>query len=356
MEVRLNENAKNFFINEYDRIGLLLNDLIKKSFIDYYGKEYEFKINYIFSRMKIIFISENLKKNIIYTQINNIYRENNDSVNLDYFSLLKLGFYNILIQQKKNDENKKIIIAHSENCNGFCEYDKWIEKNLISNGASIQNSVEPIIYIEVGNDGMINLHGLIHEINHLLMKEGLCYDEIGDFYYISGIYENKNEKMFNELINEYISKRIIDNIDSKFVSDYKFIKNDFGSWYIDLDKVNGNLIYQIFIFLEDLIKKSVISGNSILIKRILNDNAIKAFDYINKKYKDLFSELYVPGKRKEIIEEKSKNIDKEKIRNRNEYIIEEIKKSYDNYLIYNNQIDDYVDELAKNGNAVKINN
>ena len=31
----------NFFINEYDRIGLLLNDLIKKSFIDYYGKEYE---------------------------------------------------------------------------------------------------------------------------------------------------------------------------------------------------------------------------------------------------------------------------------------------------------------------------
>lgn len=59
---------------------------------------------------------------------------------------------------------------------------------------------------------------------------------------------------------------------------------------------------------------------------------------------------------KEIIEEKSKNIDKEKIRNRNEYIIEEIKKSYDNYLIYNNQIDDYVDKLAKNGSAVKINN
>jgi len=59
---------------------------------------------------------------------------------------------------------------------------------------------------------------------------------------------------------------------------------------------------------------------------------------------------------KEIIEEKSKDIDKEKIRNRSEYIIEEIKKSYDNYLIYNNQIDDYVDELAKNGSAVKINN
>lgn len=356
MEVRLNENAKNFFINEYDRIGLLLNDLIKKSFINYYGKEYEFKINYIFSRMKIIFISENLKKNIMYTQINNIYRENNDSVNLDYFSLLKLGFFNILIQQKKNDENKKIIIAHSENCNGYCEYDEWIEKNLISNGASIQNSVEPIIYIEVGNDGMINLHGLIHEINHLLMKEGLCYDEIGDFYYISGIYENKNEKMFNEIINEYISKRIIDNIDSKLVSDYKFIKNDFGSWYVDFDKVNGNLIYQIFIFLEDLIKKSVISGNSILIKRILNDNVIKAFDYINKKYKDLFSELYVPGKRKEIMEEKFNNIDKEKIKNKNEYIMEEIRKSYDNYLIYNNQINDYVDKLMENGNAVKINN
>lgn len=93
-----------------------------------------------------------------------------------------------------------------------------------------------------------------------------------------------------------------------------------------------------------------------LIKKILNDNAIKAFDYINKTYKGLFSELYVPGKRKEIIEEKSKDIDKEKIRNRNEYIIEEIKKSYDNYLIYNNQINDYVDELAKNGSAVKINN
>lgn len=105
-----------------------------------------------------------------------------------------------------------------------------------------------------------------------------------------------------------------------------------------------------------MIKKSVISGNSMLIKKILNDNAIKAFDYINKTYKDLFSELCVPGKRKEIIEEKSKNIDKEKIRNRNEYIIEEIKKSYDNYLIYNNQINDYVDELAKNGSAVKINN
>lgn len=356
MEVRLNENAKNFFINEYDQISLLLNDLIKKSFIDYYGKEYEFKINYIFSRMKIIFISENFKKNIIYTQVNNIYRENNDSVNLDYFSLLKLGFYNILIQQKKNDENKKIVIAHSDNCNGYCEYDEWIEKNLISNGASIQKSVEPIIYIEVGNDGMINLHGLIHEINHLLMKEGLCYDEIGDFYYISGIYENKNEKMFNEIINEYISKRVIDNIDSKLVPEYKFIKNDFGSWYIDLDKLNGNLIYQIFIFLEDLIKKSVISGDSILIKRILNDNAIKAFDYISKTYKDLFSELYVPGKRREIIEEKSKNIDKEKIRNRNEYIIQEIKKSYDNYLIYNNQINDYVDKITENGNAVKINN
>lgn len=356
MEVRLNENAKNFFINEYDRIGLLLNDLIKESFIDYYGKEYEFKINYIFSRMKIIFISENLKKNIIYTQINNIYRENNDSVNLDYFSLLKLGFYNILIQQKKNDENKKIIIAHSENCNGFCEYDEWIEKNLISNGASIQNSVEPIIYIEVRNDGMINLHGLIHEINHLLMKEGLCYDENGDFYNISGIYENKNEKMFNELINEYISKRVIDNIDSKLVSDYKLIENDFGSWYIELDKLNGNLIYQIFIFLEDLIKKSVISGDSILIKRILNDNAIKAFDYISKTYKDLFSELYVPGKRREIMEEKFNNIDKEKIKNRNEYMMEEIRKSYDNYLIYNNQINDYVDKLMENGNAVKINN
>lgn len=355
MLVRLNENAKNFFINEYDRIGLLLNDLIKKSFIDYYGKEYEFKINNIFSKIKIIFISENFEKNTIYTRMNNIYIENNDTDNLDYFSLLKLGFYNILIQRKKNDENKKIIIAHSDNCNGYCEYDEWIEKNLTSNGASIQNSVEPVIYIEVGNDGKINLHGLIHEINHLLMKEGLCYDENGNFYNISGIYENKNEKMFNEIINEYISKRIIDNIGSKLVSEYKFIKNDFGSWYVDLDKLNGNLIYQIFIFLEDLIKKSVISGDSILIKRILNDNAIKAFDYINKTYKDLFSELYIPGKRKEIIEEKSKDIDKEKIRNRNEYIIEEIKKSYDNYLIYNNQIDDYVDELAKNGNAVKIN-
>lgn len=356
MLVRLNENAKNFFINEYNRIDLFLNDLIKKSFIDYYGKEYEFKINNIFSKIKIIFISENFEKNTIYTRMNNIYIENNDTDNLNYFSLLKLGFYNILSQKKKNDENKKIVIAHSINCNGYCEYDEWIEKNLTSNGASVQNSVEPVIYIEVENDGMIHLHGLIHEINHLIMKEDLCYDEIGDFYKISGIYENKNEKMFNELINEYITKRIIDNIDSKLVSDYKFIKNDFGSWYIDLDKLNGNLIYQIFIFLEDLIKKSVISGDSILIKRILNDNAIKAFDYINKTYKDLFSELYVPGKRKEIIEEKSKNIDKEKIRNRNEYIIEEIKKSYDNYLIYNNQINDYVDNLVTNGNAVKINN
>ena len=356
MLVRLNGNAKNFFINEYDRIGLLLNDLIKKSFIDYYGKEYEFKINNIFSKIRIIFISENFEKNTIYTRMNNIYIENNDTDNLDYFSLLKLGFYNILSQKKKNDENKKIIIAHSDNCNGYCEYDEWIEKNLTSNGASIQNSVEPVIYIEVENDGMIRLHGLIHEINHLIMKEGLCYDENGDFYNISRIYENKNEKMFNEIINEYISKRIIDNMGSKLVSDYKFIKNDFGSWYVDLDKLNGNLIYQIFIFLEDLIKKSVISGDSILIKRILNDNAIKAFDYINKTYKYLFSELYVPGKRKEVIEEKSKNIDEEKIRNRNEYIIEEIKKSYDNYLIYNNQINDYVDKLAKNGSAVKINN
>ena len=59
---------------------------------------------------------------------------------------------------------------------------------------------------------------------------------------------------------------------------------------------------------------------------------------------------------KEIIEEKSKNIDKEKIKNRNEYIMEEIRKSYDNYFIYNNQINDYVDKLTKNGNAVKINN
>ena len=36
---------------------------------------------------------------------------------------------------------------------------------------------------------------------------------------------------------------------------------------------------------------------------------------------------------KEIIEEKSKNIDKEKIKNRNEYIMEEIRKSFDNSLI-----------------------
>ena len=115
-------------------------------------------------------------------------------------------------------------------------------------------------------------------------------------------------------------------------------------------------LYQIFIFLEDLIKKSVISGNSILIKRILNDNVIKAFDYINKKYKDLFNELYVPGKRREIMEEKFNNIDKEKIKNRDEYIMEEIRKSYDNYLVYNNQINDYVDKLTENGNAVKINN
>ncbi len=66
--------------------------------------------------------------------MNNIYIENNDTDNLDYFSLLKLGFYNILSQKKKNDENKKIIIAHSDNCNGYCEYDEWIEKNLTSNG------------------------------------------------------------------------------------------------------------------------------------------------------------------------------------------------------------------------------
>ena len=112
MLVRLNENAKNFFINEYDRIDFFLNDLIKKSFIDYYGREYEFKINNIFSKIKIIFISENFEKNTIYTRMNNIYIENNDTDNLDYFSLLKLGFYNILSQKKKNDENKKIIIAH----------------------------------------------------------------------------------------------------------------------------------------------------------------------------------------------------------------------------------------------------
>ena len=339
------------FINNYKEAIKEIENIVKTSFIEYYGEEFKGKIENVFENLKIILIADNISQKTIDEKIKELENDNT--------KLMELGYYLNLNKKKKNEKNKKVILLYNERCEGHCEYDEWIEKYMEATGASIVNNESPIIYIRIKDNGTLELQGIIHEINHSIMKQALYVDEKSETHYIGGIYENDNEKMFNELINEYITKRILDKTIEKMNKKYEFIKHEFGSWYIGVDILNDSLIKEIFLKLEDLIKESIIKGIPAKIKHLLNDCPERIFDQINETYSRQLNEVYKPrsaGGRGVNIEiaEKAKEIDKIKLRERNEKVLKIVDMLYINYLKNEEEFKKNIDRLVEEGKARRV--
>lgn len=341
--------AENLFYNNYNMVNNELIDIIKNAFIEYYGEEFRGKIESVFLNLRIIYFSNNINQSIIDDRI----KELNDSGLLG----MELGYYSILKKKKKNESNKKIILMHNEICNGYCEYDEWIEENMISDGGSVQNSQKPTVYIQIEDDGIMYLQGLIHEINHSLMKDPLFIDEYGEIHYAKGIYECNDKVIFNELINEYITKRVMDIVTTRIDNKYNFINTEFGSWYIGIDILNSDLIKTIFSKFENIIKEAIVEGNPVKIKKILNNSSEKIFDQINDIYSKQLIEARInrkPGTWKNTILDRLNKVDSAEINERNNRFLEVIDESYQKYLKDEKELKEYVDELVKEGKARRI--
>lgn len=391
----INEITKNLFIKNLDNINDKVLKMIEESYVEYYGINSKSKISDIFNKLKLIYISDNinvidlngkienlkieLKKKIdvlrqeyecfkdstyeeILFYIYNDYNLSDNNLIEIKEILIQLGFYYFLIDNKKNNNDKKVILYHNKNCeNNSCVYDEYIEKNLDANGGAIQNIEEFIAYIQINDDGSIHLQGLVHEIGHLLMKTALFVDEKNETQFIGGIYDiisTSENKMINEVINEYISEEIMSAINNKYDINIYFLNSSFGSWYVDIDKINNGLIKKIYNLLKGEIKNNVISGNPSIIKKIINNFSPKTFDNINKIYFELLMSLINRKQiefktREEIVKEVKETVSLSNLII-NEKCYQDVYKGYRKYLIDIQKEKEYVDELISNGKARKI--
>lgn len=348
------------FDDNCDYICTSVVDAIKDAYIKYYGEKNRGKIERVFNELRIVFICDNRRKSDIKDILYNISCLDFKSMDEDTLrkKQIESGMYYKTFYNRNIFPYKNVIVYSSDKKKHIEDDD--VEKRFVDEGCFIEKADKPIIYVRLDGNGILRLHALVHEIGHALMKETLIsYNDID--IEVTGVYggiEKKPSRIINELINEYITKEIMDMIADKF--DYKrlLIALNFSSSYINLDYIHNDLVKRIYELLRDEIRANMINGNCNLIKRVINANRFSVFELICRQYdkteKDIIDRTLDGTLTRGSVYQRIKD-DK---RRENYYLDEgyyrKVKLGYEQYKRDLQKQEEYINKLVASGKARRL--
>ena len=359
-------------------MNIILN-LLKESFIEFYGISNKDKIEKVFKDLTITYMTENksaieFNKTIkeletIYNTIKNTITKEHpkakekEIINLAFNDdalvqlkelILSLSFNKLCLSKKKNDTSLNILLGH----NKVLLSKKY--KDLITNylnhstmGFSITYPITTkMIVIRLKENGQIPLHTLIHEINHQLQKDILSLIKgykIDDAITVKGI-TNKSDDLVNEILNDYCSLDIMQIFLKKYNS--TLLDTNYLDGYIYLDQLSGNAMNKTYNLLKEEIKTRLINGNAQTIRYLIDGNDKYNYILLNQFYKKLLDKVltttnknrkfYIPRKKKKELHKYTHN----------KYIT--IKNNYNTYITYTNNLTNTVNNMINKGQAKKL--
>lgn len=348
------------FVDNCDFICTEVISAIKEAYIKYYGEQNKGKIERVFNNLRIAFICDNRRKSDIKDILENISSLDFDSMD-EYMRRkmqIKSGMYYSVCKNRDFFLTKNVLV-YSSDMKHYKE-DNEIIKSFPDEGCFVENSDNTLIYARLDHDGMLRLQTLVHEIGHALMKETLIsYDD--KELVVNGVYGGigkKPSKIINELINEYITKEVMDMLERKF--NYRMLSIDlkFNSSYLNLDYLHNDLVKRIYDLLREEIRANMINGNCNMIKRIINASRASVFDLICREYDKSDKEILDQTLDGRISSRAVYNRIKEDNRKENFYLDEcyfrKVKLGYEQYKRDVERQDAYIDKMVAQGKARRL--
>lgn len=385
-----------YYVDLYTNIfECIMKDVLSKlreAFIEYYGEENIGRINNVFDKLTFIYITKNSETNILldkkrkrkaeYLSLVEQYIEksvtNLKEIEIIDYALsvrakntkklfdfrqkfIKYSFLEYVCSKKKNEVNESIYLSSNK---------KMIDDELVTFSEKLINSgAYPDVLADYGyltfikiQNGQIPLHDLVHEINHHLQKESfykLVYDDGVEKTYTRKGITNDSQDMIEELLNDYISKDVL-NIYLKKFGDDSYVSKRCESGYFVIDEVCGYPVKKIYELLLDVIRKNLINGNAGIVKEIINDCDKDNYKTLDKLFKIIKNDMEYKYKNSNIKVFSGEYLDTindlrlEKINELVNVLLGSITKSCDNYFKYQINCDKYIDELVKDGKARRI--
>ena len=196
----------------------------------------------------------------------------------------------------------------------------------------------------------INIHTLIHEINHMLSKELILYDENSNTFESRYGFRNEGD-LFYEIINDYMSKEIYNKFNFNKVYDFNFvIDRDIDSSYLDVDNVCDGFVKKIYIEYKDYLKTMLINGDGSKFIKILGKKNYVKINFMLECIRDdikNFLEINKDASKKDfsILPSYNKLMDT---------YLEFIRLSFEQYDDYNKKIEEEIIKLETNVSIRRI--
>lgn len=373
------------FLEQYKTIlnncyNMELKKILINGFISYYGRNYEYKIQKIINELGIIFIDTNAgtvlceeKCNMYINELVGVFDklnlELNDEerilffedfnefikkreINLSFcdFMLLKknwclVNYYNDLKNNNMNIIATINIVDDSINIK-ISDYYEIMDNNF-GGGAFLEYDEKNVIII---NGFGINMHTLIHEINHVLSKELILYNKENNTFEKRYGFRNDGD-LFYEIINDYMSLDIYKEIYFNNLNNFEFIIDTTeDSSYLDLDKLCDGFIEKIYNDYKEYFKNMLINGDGYKFMKIIGKKNYAKMNFMLKciwqEAVDFFESNKDASMRDFAILPEYKN-------SMSNYL-ELIKFSFNEYDDYNNELEEQINILENKGTVRRI--
>lgn len=282
------------------------------AFTEFYGKEYQDTIRFVVENLVIIKLCKNLsneeldsrrkdslhKLNKVVKDIaismgfnfnnidslkvmdrlercsrNQIKRLRDNYPKLDEQQVIKAirlktiyDYYNISLKEKINDTFPVIVLGVNDAKLTKYETARIVESLFSEKGRGMASAYTSFLYPIIDIRGpVLDIHALIHEINHLLKKKveldipiNSDLDKRDRIYGTNNYY--KTNDLFYEFINEFMAKDI-HNIFNKYYEEndnYILVNSSADNDYLVLNQLTNGIVEKIYIRFKEVIKKILI--------------------------------------------------------------------------------------------------
>lgn len=365
---------------------------LKESFIEYYGESSKSKIESIFDSLVIVYLTKNPsqktlgdkieKSSFSYNELIAILLKNQSKLTekdlIEYAlnstnfisnkltnfkeKLIELSYSKLLQSKKINSISKNILLNMSKGCISKELEELFTEfvDDYTAGFSYAKTNHSALIAIRINKQGKIALHTLIHEINHQLQKEEIFKvinkDQTEQFFLVEGI-TNNHKDLVNELINEYVTKDIMDIFNQKFSSSLLDLK--FTSGYLLIDQISGNVMKKVYTLLRKEIKERLINGNARTIRKLIDGENKENYQLLNIFYNKIKSNI-LELKENETIKTFSEYVNVLSENEKNRYvqftnsIYQSIENNFFNYKRYEEDLKKKVSEMVEEGQTRKF--